>query len=123
MIGTPKELSAYRLVGKFDPKDIVLLAIKDPDTVIGTELVQHHIIGPMTEARIFLFTTTHLSYKYLESIRIDESVGLNRHLEIAPNVAHTFVECSSFAEKVTTLKQIFNATNGQIMVFCQVINN
>lgn len=121
LIGTPKELSAYRLLGHFDPKDIDLVVIKDPDAITSTQLVKNNILDSVKNAQIIFFATTRPNRKCLENINIHESFYLPSLTEISPNVKHLFIECANFAEKVSALKEIINATDDQMIVFCQVI--
>lgn len=121
LIGTPKELTVYRILGHFDPNDIDLIIIKEPDVITTTNSVKDNIVNQVKNARIILFTTSGANRNCLENIKINEFVRLDPFCELAPNVKHLFIECTSFDEKVMVLKEYLLSFNHKTIVFCQVI--
>lgn len=119
-IGTPKEIVAYRLLNQFDPVDIDLVVIKDPD-VISTSQIVKDVMNRATNSRTICFTTTHPVQSSIENIQVDEYIRIGQSHELAPNVEHLFVECINFAAKVSKLRKLLHSVECQIIVFCQVI--
>lgn len=108
-------------MGLYAAGNIELIVIKDPDMITTTDIVRRNIINPATKAQMIIFTTTRPNSKCLDGIRIDQEIKLNRFAEISPNVRHLCIECASFAAKVSALKKILMANDGQSIVFSQVI--
>lgn len=52
IIGTPKELASYRILGAFDVSKIRLAIFDEYDIVVTTDLVDRHLVKAFSEAQI-----------------------------------------------------------------------
>lgn len=105
-------------MGLYDPKDIELLIVKDPDVITTTDIVRKNIFAPATNARFMIFTTVTPSQKCLENLKLE--AFYEQPPVIAPNIQHSFLECLNFADNLLIVKKILGAIDGQVIVFCQV---
>lgn len=127
IIGTPKEIATYRILGLFDVKKIQMAVFDDGDIVATSHLVIDHVVRhlpPNCQKILFSATLNNASLKHFEDASV---LRLLRENELQENVHQTYCVCTNLAEKLNVINAIFIKAMakrfddaGQFIVFCSV---
>lgn len=127
IVGTPKEIVTYRILGLFDVKKIQMAVFDDGDVVATSHLVIDHVVRhlqPSCQKILFSATLNNASVKHFERPVV---MRLLRENELQENVHQTYAVCANLAEKLDVIYGIFAEAMskrlddaGKFIVFCSV---
>lgn len=115
IVGTPKEIVAYRLMRLFDIEKIVLCILDDADAINTTKLIQQHILHQLQGQLIMLS-----SYRF----KLGPVTNCHRMEYLAPlNCIQYYLNVNDVCEKVEAIVEVYNVlvrTNTKGIIFCKV---
>lgn len=123
IVGTPKEIVAYRMLGVFNLKNVTTLVIDDADVVATSHLVNMHLINQVSEQCQVIMMSLTFNKKTLQQVS-GKFIQMKREEEIPETIQQFAIHQMATENKIHVLRKICDElnrnTNGQAIVFCNV---
>lgn len=117
IIGTPKEVVSFGLLGVFSLTNLKIIVFDDADTVASTQLVKKIMVAKCQ--KVFI-SSTHVRLNNVVTMKF---VPNNRLLP--ENIDQFYAKCTTMTEKIQYVKEICRGLqkyrDGKVIIFSNVI--
>lgn len=126
LVGTPKEITALRILGGFIMDDIQTICFDDADVIVTSDMVQRNLLNLLKpEQQVVFATATNISKTSRHIMEMAERMAITDENEIFDTIATRFIKCNDFDEKFDRLRIIIDGfrrkhKTEKIFIFCNV---
>lgn len=117
IVGTPKEIVAYRILGTIKLENVSLVIFDDTDIVTTTHLIVDHLLMQLPTNCQKMFVTTTLNTACIQKLSTTATKFVTKN-EILPSPHHYAVKCINKQAKLIYILDLIGRS--QVVVFCGV---